>query len=32
MPEAMMLVDQIDRKSDLFATISSQHLEVETQR
>ena len=30
MPEAMTVVDQINRKSDLFATISSQRLEVET--
>ena len=30
MPEAMMVVDRIDRESDLFAMISSQRLEVET--
>ena len=32
MPEAMMVVDQFDHKSDLFAMFSSQRLEVETQR
>ena len=29
MPEAIMVVDRLDRKSGLFATISSQCLEVE---
>jgi len=32
MPEAMMVVDRLDRESDLFATFSSQRLKVETQR
>ena len=31
MPEAIMVVDRFDRKSGLFATISSQRLKVETQ-
>ena len=30
MPEAIMVVDQLDRKSGLFTTISSQRLKVET--
>ena len=31
MPEAMLVVDWLDHESDLFATISSQRLVVETQ-
>ena len=31
MPEAMRVVDWIDRESDLFAVICSQRLEIETQ-
>jgi len=31
MPEAMRVVDWIDHESDLFAVISSQRLEIETQ-
>ena len=31
MPEAMMVVDRLDCKSDLFTMFSSQRLKVETQ-